>query len=365
MVPEDLNCLSSCFKKYQKNQLLLAQIQRQCSKIGFDRQIPTHMSEGLELVKSNFTLIIPQFPLPFNPSLDCLVYFESVERKECSTDEGVCNYIPDQTGSNKGSKQVIHRLDPTINTTITKVKKDYKKKYLRASNPVTRAIAVCALAELIQFHKVQKYPDSGIFLGQSDLFSRDSSSCDHFMPDIFVNLCSCAGSCAPEHFDPTREKDSPSNLILHFLTNDGLWGCQDACRNTENCEFYTHSKVNYFGTTQYAETPAFPVFQCFLWKSCAIFTIPIQGIYPYTDQSISDHWSGPRDCTLYKQKCPVVSSKSEAILSPLPDGYYTTKCLEDSPSSPETIEELCSVCVARGDLCGFKVRSNPCQSSHL
>ena len=114
--------------------------------------------------------------------------------------------------------------------------KDYKKKYLRASNPVARAIEVCALAELIQFHKVQKYPGSDIFASQNDLFARGSSTCDHFLPDIFASLCTCAGSCAPEHFDPDHDEDPPSNLILHFLTSDGLWGCQDACRNTEHCK---------------------------------------------------------------------------------------------------------------------------------
>ena len=323
------------------------------------------MSEGLDLVESNYTLIIPKFPLPFNPNLDCLVHFETVERKGCGSNEGVCNYIPDQTDSNKESKQVIHRLDSTINTTITKENKDYKKKHLRASNPVARAVEVCALAELIQFHKIQNYSGSDVFANHSDLFSGDSSTCDHFMPDIFGSLCTCVGSCAPGQFDPTRDKDSPANLILHFLTNDGLWGCQDACRNTENCEFYTYSKVNFFGTAQYAETPAFPVFQCFLWKSCDIFTIPIQGIYPYADQSISDHWSGPRDCTLYKQKCPVVSSDSKVILSPLPKGYCSTQCLKDGPNEVKTIEELCSVCTARQDFCGFTVRRHSCQHINM
>ena len=217
MVPEDLTCLSSCFDKFREGQPLLAELQRQCSKIGLDRQVPTHMSEGLELVESNYTLIIPKFPLPFNPNLDCLVHFETVERKGCGeSNEGVCNYIPDQTDSNKESKQVIHRLDSTINTTITKVNKDYKKKHLRASNPVARAVEVCALAELIQFHKIQNYSDSDNFAAQSDLFSGDSSTCDHFMPDIFGSLCTCVGSCAPGDFDPTRDKDSPANLILRM-----------------------------------------------------------------------------------------------------------------------------------------------------
>ena len=92
MVPVDLSCLSNCFNIDDTDDAYLksAAIQRECSKIGLDRQIPTHMSEGLELVKSNYTFIAPKdqsnriVPLPWNPNLDCLVFHETQERKGCS-----------------------------------------------------------------------------------------------------------------------------------------------------------------------------------------------------------------------------------------------------------------------------------------
>ena len=362
MVPEDLNCLTSCFKEYMENpNTNLTQIQRQCSKIGMDRQIPTYMKEGLLLVESNFTLIVPftnyVIPLPFNPNLDCLVYYESVERTGCSKSDGVCNYIPDQKLENRRGEQKNNRLDPAINTTITQVNTDYKNKYLRASSPVTRAIEACALAEQIQFHKVHKY-QSGAFFEHSDLFS--NQTCDHFMPDIFGSLCSCVGSCAPENFDPIdSDREPPENLILHFLTSEGLWGCQDACKNTENCEFYTHSIVK-FDKTQYAETPAAPIFQCYLWKSCDTFTLPFLGMYPMAGNVISENWSGPRNCAAYEQKCPIFWSEGEPIDPPVDYGY--TECFLQGVNDQTKLrtmvkqrdfEELCRFCQAGG--CGYTV----------
>ena len=248
MVPVDLSCLSNCFNidDTDDGYLKLAEIQRECSKIGLDRQIPTHMSEGLELVKSNYTLIVPWYqyripiPLPLNPNLDCLVFHETQERKGCSTKNGVCNYVADQSFNvqrTEGQTGLNNRLDYSVNTNITKVTENYKYKYLRASNPATRAKEVCALAEMIQFHTVHNY--LGPFTPHSDLFSGGSPTCDHFMPDIFGSLCSCVGSCTTGEFsDPAdSNRDPPPNLILHFQTNEGLWGCQDACKKTENCEF--------------------------------------------------------------------------------------------------------------------------------
>ena len=341
----------------------LTQIQRQCSKIGLDRQIPTHTKEGLEIVESDFTLIIPKdannriFPLPFNPNLDCLVYIESVERTGCSTKDGVCNYIPDQQPENK-RENIDHRLDQAINTTITRLNTDYKNKYLRASSPVTRAIEACALAEQIQFHTVHNY-QSGAFFEHRDLFS--NQTCDHFMPDIFGSLCSCVGSCAPENFDPIdSDREPPENLILHFLTSEGLWGCQDACKKTEHCEFYTHSIVK-FNKTKYAVTPAAPIFQCYLWKSCDTFTLPFQGMFPLSGNVLSENWSGPRDCAAHEQKCPIFWSEYTPLDPPV--GYDYTDCykqgvdnqakLRSSVEERQNFENLCRFCEDGG--CGYTV----------
>ena len=374
MVPVDLSCLSNCFNIDDTDDayLKMAEIQRECSKIGLDRQIPTHMSEGLELVKSNYTLIVPWYQyripitLPLNPNLDCLVFHETQERKGCSTKNGVCNYVADQSFNvqRTGQTGLNNRLDYSVNTNITKVTENYKYKYLPASNPVTRAIEVCALAEMIQFHTVHNY--LGPFTPHSDLFSGGPPTCDHFMPDIFGSLCSCVGSCTTGEFsDPAdSNRDPPPNLILHFQTNEGLWGCQDACKKTENCEFYTHSKVASFNSAFYAEKPDFPLFQCFLWKSCDNFTLPFDGMFPFSGNTISDNWSGPRDCSRFKQKCPIFWSEGEQ--QDPPDGYKYTQCFLDGVKGDKKIqlqrsldarsfEDPCRFCTERGEVCGYEV----------
>ena len=137
------------------------------------------------------------------------------------------------------------------------------------------------------------------------------------MPDIFGSLCSCVGSCAPRNYDPTSEADP--NLILHFQTHRGLWGCQDACKQTENCEFYTHSKLSYFEEQdKYADIPGDPVFHCFLWKKCDNFFVPVQLAW-------LDLRSGPKDCTLYNQMCPIVWDKTTVVD---PSGYTAIPCSE-------------------------------------
>ena len=154
------------------------------------------------------------------------------------------------------------------------------------------------------------------------------------MPDIFRSLCSCVGTCAARNFDPTRVADP--NLILHFHTASGLWGCQDACDQTKNCEFYTHSKLTYFEEQdKYAEIPGLPVFHCFLWKKCDNFFIPEQ------NESWLDLRSGPRDCTLYTQFCLIVKSKGETLM-PLPPGYTKIPCSETTSDDD--------------NICGFEVR---------
>ena len=126
------------------------------------------------------------------------------------------------------------------------------------------------------------------------------------MPDIFGSLCACVGTCAPKDYSPTDPAASlppatiPQNLIHHFQTENGLWECQDACRNTTNCEFYTHSSLSeYFPRANYDN------FHCFLWTSCDPFHFSSESVFPATNSAISVHWSGPKNCSNYDQKCPV------------------------------------------------------------
>ena len=295
MVPENLRCLEDCFDKYIDD----SEVQRICSLIGLDRQVPTHTKEGYDLVQSNFSDLVNwpnklSAPLPLNPNLDCLVYYETKERKGCREENsGVCNFIPQQIDPElRYSRR--QKLDNDINTTLT-LTYDYRPFHLRASTPVTRAIEVCALAKVIQFHRVSEYVGSEFKTPEAASLFDSPSTCDHFMPDIFGSLCSCVGSCAPRNYDPTSEADP--NLILHFQTHRGLWGCQDACKQTENCEFYTHSKLSYFEEQdKYADIPGDPVFHCFLWKKCDNFFVPVQLAW-------LDLRSGPKDCTLYNQMC--------------------------------------------------------------
>ena len=336
MVPEDLNCLNSCFDKYKHESELLTDIQRKCSAIGIDRQVPTHLQQGTTMVASNFsTIFANDCPPPspfclaariFNPNLDCLVFYETKERTECSTN-GVCNFIPGSGGSTTEEDantklqavfQVVqnksHYYEEEGTSKYTTFDTKYTDKILRSSSPVTKAIKICALAKLLQWYKeggAAYYPLSywdgpSIFLRPEvyDLFSGET--CDDFMPDVFGSLCTCAGTCAPVDYDPTdKSADRPNNLLHHFATENGLWECQDACRNTTACEFYTHSSVSeYFPTSNY------DIFHCFLWRSCDSFQFSRESVYPatwatYPVVPISVHWSGPKDCSVYDQLCPV------------------------------------------------------------
>ena len=344
LVPEDLNCLEGCFDEFRMDSVLLGRIQKECSANGFDRQIPTHVKEGDDFVNSGYSSVIPfspsssWLPLPINPNLDCLLYYEMNKRKGCrSSNDGVCNFIADQGATNPGERG--NRLNSgktkQFGSSITNITDvgDFKKFILRASSPVTRAIALCAQAKANQFWKINNFAEL-VTLGN---LSDSIQTCDRFMPDIFGSLCSCVGSCGPRNFDPTDDTDS--NLLLHFHTDQGLWGCQDACKRTVGCEFYTHSKMSYFEEqTKYAEIPTSPVFHCFLWSKCDTFFIPNS-----RPKAIGDDWldlrSGPKDCSLYTQKCPIVKNVLGTLES-LPTGY--------------TLETTCQ----EGDItCGFEVRN--------
>ena len=305
MVPEDLRCLNGCFDKYLDKTYLLKNIQQECSAIGLDRQIQTHTQEGYDLVQSNFSDLVnrPYLPLPLNPNLDCLVYYETKERKGCRSKNGVCNFIPgEDPNEDPRGNSGTQRKNDNIETNITDTN-DYRSFILRAYSPATRAIEVCALAKIIQFHRYYSEDSEFATPEAVNLFSGDSPpTCDHFMPDIFGSLCSCIGTCAPRNVDATSVADP--NLILHFHTDRGLWGCQDACRRTVSCEFYTLSKASFFEgqDNKYKEIPSLSVFQCFLWRKCDSFIVPRHS------NLLKYEWSGPKDCALYDQICPIVGT---------------------------------------------------------
>ena len=322
MVPEDLSCLSSCFEKYQQGSDLLTKIQRKCSANGIDRQIPTHLMEGTEMVESSFEKIFANdcdtkpclAARIFNPNLDCLAYYETRERTECNT-KGVCNFIP-ANGNKVGKVRGVQGNKNFFGTsTFATLEDDFSKKMLRSFSPVSRAIKLCALAKLIQFYREDgddyfkgRFPDSVFTTSKiHDLFAGDFPTCDKFMPDIFGSLCTCVGTCAPTDYNPT-DQTTPSNLWYHFETDNGLWECQDICRKTEKCEFWTHSSFS-----SYFPRSNFDIFHCFLWTSCDTFSFSSENVYPGTRTqkipayAVSEHWIGPKYCSDYDQKCPVVT----------------------------------------------------------
>ena len=120
------------------------------------------------------------------------------------------------------------------------------------------------------------------------------------MPDIFGSLCSCVGTCV----------DDGSNLIRKVNIESGLWGCQDLCKNTDGCKFYTLQNINQRIPTERGSDGGT---QCSLWRKCDQFRIPQQ-------REWLDLRSGPADCTLYNQECPVVLDRN-GPLSNLPNDY--------------------------------------------
>ena len=352
MVPKNLDCLKPCFDKYSvtTNPKLLKKVQKHCSQHGFDRQVPTHAVEGDAHAQANFSNVtyifsfrngslvrygrLCDFDLALNPNLDCLVDYEKRERTGCrDTNDGVCNFM----GSPliPGLPQVgINSLGPSPF--------DYN---LRANTPVVKATAICALAKMIQFFSFV-FSLSNLSIPTSWPEFSSPPTCDHFMPNIFdEQLCSCVGTCASKiDFDPTIDKDP--NLILHFHTDLGLWDCQETCKNTDGCEFYTHSKVNYFQEQdKYREDPVSPVFHCFLWRNCTKFFIPQQ-------QEWLDLRSGPRDCSVYNQNCPIVFDANGALPSDkLPDTYTQIPCPDTltSCTCSATAGNCTQTCCGRGN----------------
>ena len=189
LLPTDLKCLKDCFEKFSSNSVLLKEIQKKCSLNGLDRQIPTHVKEANDFVKSKYStgwdngrdwdwemhMQLLQVASPNNPNLDCLVYYYMSERKGCRND-GVCNFIKDR---GEEDLQRRRRSPYIIKTNITVPEENYKNYIFRSSSPFERAISVCALLKL-----------RGQASVELDSLYEDKTICDHFMPDVFGSLCS-------------------------------------------------------------------------------------------------------------------------------------------------------------------------------
>ena len=87
---------------------------------------------------------------------------------------------------------------------------------------------------------------------------------------------------------------------------------------------------------------------------------PSQGTWYLT----TGQWSGPRDCSRFKQKCPIFWS--EGGQQDPPDGYKYTQCFLDGVKGDKKIllqrsldarsfEDPCRFCTERGEVCGYEV----------
>ena len=203
---------------------------------------------------------------------------------------------------------------------------DIDRFIFRASKPVTMAIEICAQAKLLSYLKnifplydfYQSIEIPKILTQTIDLFSGET--CDPFLPDIFAPLCSCVGTCG----DPSLNRIHLSpNLITYFYSDKlkrdkpGMWGCQAACQEEDDCKFWTLSKV-YEGNTKYDDyNQDSDVHRCYLWRNCDQFYIPagttnnpfaFEAGRPYN--IITDHWSGIKNCTNYNRDCPLVNGST-------------------------------------------------------
>ena len=364
-VPRNLTCLQDCFIRFEAGSdwAKRSKIRRKCSANGLDRLIPTHTQEGQDFIESSYSDALlfwknNQTFASVNPNLDCLEWKGKKFRQKSAV---ISNYIEGiETASDGGAdKAVINsRLTWVKSATKKKVKKRTKPKkkngklkkkngkmkkkrsrnakrftrqadeedssvrvdeewywqgtrqfstnveavhreegeedldqtwqrfMFRATNPVAKAVELCSLAKLIQIVNAgptkEKLPA---------LFGSGPEVCDQFLPDLFRPTCRCVGRC----------RNTNRNKIRHFFTEEGLWGCQNACKNEDGCKFYTLSRPN---PDYILDIGAPDVNRCILWKECDSFEIP-EGSTT-RNNSVSDHWSGAAECGLWDQKCPLL-----------------------------------------------------------
>ena len=171
---------------------------------------------------------------------------------------------------------------------------EWQRFMFRASNPVAKAVEICSLAKYVQLHNAHPNISSS---DKISLFSSGPEVCDDFLPDLFKPTCRCVGRC--------KNPESSKNKIRHFFTEEGLWGCQNACKNEKECQFYTLSRPN---PEYILDVGAPDVQRCTLWKHCDSFEIPVGSTT--RDNSVSDHWSGPAACGSWNQTCPKLTGSS-------------------------------------------------------
>ena len=329
-LPTNLTCLSDCFSFYKnpRNDVMTKKRSRkrvQCSAQGFDTLVPTHHEFGVNFTASQYSdMALWKSSWEFyetiigswNPNLDCLMLLESIPRQQ---GDHTGNFIPaGNAPSNQGGKRKLFRTSNGENLPAE------GNRVLRASNPLSSAVEICAFAKLLQFVKSfnttsqlnEAAPD------MEDFFAAGPPGCDNFLPDIFKPVkCRCVGTCDP-HIDPTTE-EIPTSLHLRFdsdlapfvydnvsdsWSGPGLVGCHGACVQEESCKFFTYSNESYVNADGYVSKKHV----CRLWKSCDSFRIPADSTYSFEQQeNISLHWSGPKRCG-GQYSCPLLPKGSDS-----------------------------------------------------
>ena len=363
-VPRDLSCLEDCFIRFEAGSdwAKRSKVRRKCSANGLDRLIPTHTKEGQDFIKSNYSDAFLFWKnandfASINPNLDCLQwkgkqfrqkseetsnfiaqpFLEEEPRNTTRTKLKRKKYSKKHKNSKRGrnhkrkktkrktlrySRQAVDVDEEwywqgtrQFLTNVEAVHRDededeaddtWQRFMFRAPNPVAKAVEICSLAKYVQiFNAYPKLKTAKISThtclppttvsSASSLFSSGPQVCDNFLPDLFKQICRCVGRC----------KNIDKNKIRHFFTEEGLWGCQNACRNEKGCEFYTLSRPN---PDYILDVGAPDVNRCTLWRHCDAFEIPEASTT--RGSSVSDHWSGAAMCQKWKQKCPKLTGTS-------------------------------------------------------
>ena len=350
-----------------------SKVRRKCSANGLDRLIPTHTKEGQEFIESRYSDASLYWEnkddfASVNPNLDCLEWKGKKFREKSAE---TSNFIDLDTFEDLGEKvnedgrlswvrsiltkvrrkKVHHKKDNRkdkrrkrnpkrksdkrlrkarrhrrqsesdgievseesywqgtrqFSTNVEAVHRDVDEEesddawqhfMFRASNPVAKAVEICSLAKFVQI--VKYHPNIPASEKITPFFSSGPEVCDTFLPDLFKPTCRCVGKCR-----------NVGNKIRHFFTEEGLWGCQNACKKEEECEFYTLSRPN---SDYILEEGAPDVHRCILWRHCDAFEIEEGSTTRST--SVSDHWSGPAVCGTWDQTCPILVGSSYSEVS--------------------------------------------------
>ena len=224
-LPRDLNCLKGCFDRYygkRRNQRFLDRVRQNCSANSLDRLVPTHTEEAVAFDKSRFakmSLFVKARGriASLNPNLDCMLYHEKeirkdtfelgnfisdtplfetivIDRKKRKESRRVPSAILDfleiiQTFHLTPMPEILNRKEVSEDEELG----DINRFVFRASNPVTTAIEICALAKYISFLKsvYEDLPDVSSLPPVPNIFPATAPTCDPFLPDIFAPLCRC------------------------------------------------------------------------------------------------------------------------------------------------------------------------------